>query len=114
MKDDRREDAPNVQLWSREGFGGPLSLLIRPTNGTEYISSRVRMRRAAPCWDAWFRPIKPTRKRLPPSWQRRRSVFGFLCRAVLGRCASLSGMWTPTKFISFNPAKSNLKQTLVY
>ena len=38
MKDDRRDDAPNVQLWSREGFGGPLSVLIRPTNGTEYIS----------------------------------------------------------------------------
>src|ERR1700730_6897547 len=38
MKDDRREEAPNVQLWSREGFGGPLSVLVRPTNGTEYIS----------------------------------------------------------------------------
>jgi homogentisate 1,2-dioxygenase len=38
MKDDQRQDAPNVQLWSREGFGGPLSLAIRPTNGTEYIS----------------------------------------------------------------------------
>jgi hypothetical protein len=38
MKDDRREGPPNVQLWSREGFGGPLSVLIRPTNGTEYIS----------------------------------------------------------------------------
>jgi hypothetical protein len=34
MKDDRREGAPNVQLWSREGFGGPLSVLVRPTNGT--------------------------------------------------------------------------------
>src|SRR4029077_13698491 len=38
MKDDPREVAPNVQLWSREGFGGPLSVLIRPTDGTEYIS----------------------------------------------------------------------------
>ena len=38
MKDDRREEVPNVQLWSREGFGGPLSVLVRPTNGTEYIS----------------------------------------------------------------------------
>src|ERR1700748_2100194 len=38
MKDDCREGPPNVQLWSREGFGGPLSVLIRPTNGTEYIS----------------------------------------------------------------------------
>jgi homogentisate 1,2-dioxygenase len=38
MKDDRREGLPNVQLWSREGFGGPLSVFIRPTNGTEYIS----------------------------------------------------------------------------
>jgi homogentisate 1,2-dioxygenase len=38
MKDDRRQGPPNVQLWSREGFGGPLSVLIRPTNGTEYVS----------------------------------------------------------------------------
>jgi homogentisate 1,2-dioxygenase len=38
MKDDRKVDPPNVQLWSREGFGGPLSVLIRPTNGTEYVS----------------------------------------------------------------------------
>src|ERR1700723_4676122 len=38
MKDDPREVATNVQLWSREGFGGPLSVLVRPTNGTEYIS----------------------------------------------------------------------------
>jgi homogentisate 1,2-dioxygenase len=38
MKDDRRDDTANFQLWSRQGFGGPLSLLIRPTNGTEYIS----------------------------------------------------------------------------
>jgi homogentisate 1,2-dioxygenase len=38
MKDDRQDGPPNVQLWSREGFGGPLSVLIRPTNGTEYIS----------------------------------------------------------------------------
>ena len=38
MKDDRRDGPPNVQLYSREGFGGPLSVGIRPTNGTEYIS----------------------------------------------------------------------------
>jgi homogentisate 1,2-dioxygenase len=38
MKDDRRDGPPNVQLYSREGFGGPLSAGIRPTNGTEYIS----------------------------------------------------------------------------
>jgi homogentisate 1,2-dioxygenase len=38
MKDDREDETPNFQLWSRQGFGGPLSLLIRPTNGTEYIS----------------------------------------------------------------------------
>jgi homogentisate 1,2-dioxygenase len=38
MKDDSREGPPNVQLWSREGFGGPLSVAIRPTNSTEYIS----------------------------------------------------------------------------
>ena len=38
MKDVRKVGPPNVQLWSREGFGGPLSVLIRPTNGTEYVS----------------------------------------------------------------------------
>jgi homogentisate 1,2-dioxygenase len=38
MKDDRWDDPPNVQLYSREGFGGPLSVGIRPINGTEYIS----------------------------------------------------------------------------
>ena len=38
MKDDRRDGPPNVQLYSREGFGGPLSVGIRPTNGTEYLS----------------------------------------------------------------------------
>jgi homogentisate 1,2-dioxygenase len=38
MNDDHQDGPPNVQLWSREGFGGPLSVLIRPTNGTEYIS----------------------------------------------------------------------------
>jgi homogentisate 1,2-dioxygenase len=38
MKDDRRDGPPNVQLYSREGFGGPLSVGIRPTNGTEYTS----------------------------------------------------------------------------
>jgi homogentisate 1,2-dioxygenase len=35
---DGRADPPNVQLWGREGFAGPLSVSIRPTNGTEYIS----------------------------------------------------------------------------
>ena len=57
MKDDRREGPPNVQLYSREGFGGPLSVGIRPTNGTEYISSS-RPACAAPCG---ARPHEPSR-----------------------------------------------------
>ena len=66
MKDDRREEVPNVQLWSREGFGGPLSVLVRPTNGTEYISVQGPHAPRRACSNVWFRPIKRMLRRFRP------------------------------------------------
>ena len=113
MKDDRQDGPPNVQLWSRKGFGGPLSVLIRPTNGTEYISvqgphapRRAVLERMAPA-------DQTDPEALPPLWRRPRLAFGCLSLGALSLCPSSSEMWTPTKFISFNRAKLNLKLTRV-
>ena len=35
------------------------------------------MRRAAPCWSAWPRPIKRMRKRFPPLSQHRSLAFSY-------------------------------------
>ena len=40
MKNDKKVEEPNVEVWSREGFGGPLFLVTRPTNGTKFLSAQ--------------------------------------------------------------------------
>ena len=53
MKDDRREEAPNVQLWSREDWVARCLYLFVPRTVRSTFPFRVRMRRVGPCWNAW-------------------------------------------------------------
>ncbi|RKE38598.1 homogentisate 1,2-dioxygenase [Paraburkholderia sp. BL23I1N1] len=38
MTDETKVGKPAAQLWTREGFGGPLSVVTRPTYGPDYLS----------------------------------------------------------------------------